>query len=568
MKAMFNDQRRRAALCLVLAGVASSAFVAPVQAQASSRFRVLVPALEGHKSGGKVAELVRKSIDQMATHIAIPEKEVKTAVKKLGVKEAEMECLKYRQLMTHVDAKLVMCGTIDAAGQVTASFYNPDGSSYDVPPFAYTSEAAVAEQITKGFGAYNDMVRVLAFCDDYLNSSQWQDALNQCGKAVELNPKSGHALYGKGSALRAMERHQEALATFQQLLEVEPINSDAMLSAAIEASTLGQEEISRKYLDSYLELNPGDAQVRLSIASRVAKEGDFKSALAIIEASGKSDTTNVALREYAGHFAMGAASKIMSDNSSGGVPETAKEMFRKAAAHYAFLAAARGDSIDIAILRNLMVAHAGLGNTEEALNWGKRAIDNSAADSLTWTTYADQLRAAGRLEEALVALDKVAQIAPSIPVAARKAFILLDLNRINEVAAAVRQGRTRNEITDTQADQIAQSLISKGFENHQRVAKRYEQAYTYYEVARDIATSAKTRGMANYLQGYGTYEQARAIAEKNTVAAAKQALPMFQRAKTLLENSTAFNDGKTPADRAALLKAIDQHIEQLRDIIG
>ena len=563
MKAKLNNRRTRAVLGLVLAGLAGSAFVAPVQAQASGRFRVLIPALEGSKSGAKVAELVRKSIDLMNTHIAIPEKEVKAAVKKLGVKEAEMDCLKYRQLMSHVDAKLVMCGTIDPAGQVTANFYNPDGTSYDVPPFAYTNEVATADQITQAFGAYNDMVRVLAFCDDYLNSSQWQDALNQCGKAAELNPKSTRALYGKASALRALERHEEALATFQKVLEVDPINQDAMMTAAIEASAVGQGELSDKYWKEYLELNPGDAQVRLKIASEAAKAGDFRGALNIIEASEGGDTTNLVLREYAAHFAMGAASKQMVGAPSGTVPEGAKDMFRKAVGHYTFLTVARPDSIDITTMRNLMVAHAGLGNTQDALTWGKRATDLPNADSLTWNTYADQLRTAGRLEESLAALTRLSQMAPSYPVAMRRAFLYLDLNRINEAVAAVKQGRTRNEITDAQADGIAMRIIGMGFDNHQNKVKRYEQAYGYYDAAREIATSAKTRAMANWLQGYGTYEQARAIAAKNTVAAAKQALPMFQRSKTLIENSTAYNDGSTPSDRAALLKALDQHIEQL-----
>jgi hypothetical protein len=320
MKAQFNDRRLRAVLALALAGMTSAAFAAPAQAQASSRFRVLISALEGHKSGAKVAEQVRKSIDTMATHIAIPEKEVKTAIKKLGAKEAEMDCLKYRQLMTHVDAKLVMCGTIDASGQVTANFYNPDGTSYDVPPFAYSTEAAAAEQITKAFGAYNEAVRFLAFCDDYLRSSQWQDALTQCGKAVELNPKNTHALYGIASAHRAMENHQEALATFQKVLELDPINQEAMMLAAVEASAAGQMELSAKYWNEYLELNPGDANVRMSIASKAAQEKDFRGALSILESGPPTDTTNVSLREYSGHFAMGAASKAM--NGSGAqVPE-------------------------------------------------------------------------------------------------------------------------------------------------------------------------------------------------------------------------------------------------------
>ena len=577
MKGMLNDRRWLAALGVVLVGVVSAPPGAPVRAQeptqaqphapVSTRFRVLVAPLDGDKAGDKVADLVRKHIDEMATHVSIPEKDVKTAIKKLGAKEKEMDCLKYRQLMSYVDAKLVMCGTIGDNGQVTAQFFNPDGGSYDVPAFAYANEAAAATQITRGFGDYIEVLKVLAFCDDYLGSSQWQDALTNCSKAVEMNPKSGHALYGMGAALRALERHEEALATFQQVLQLEPVNQDAMLSAAIEASTLGQEDLSRKLLDSYLELNPGDANVRLNIASKVAREGDYRSALAIIEASEAADTTNVALREYAGHFAMGAAGKIV--NASKGteeVPAAARELFQKAVNHYTFLARARPDSISGAVMRNLMVAYGALGNTQEALSWGKRAVEAPEADAQTWSAYADQLRTAGRPQEALAALDKVAQLDPNAAVLGRKALILVDLNRLDEAVTVIKQAAAREKLPEAQQDNVAQRLVKTGYEDFQK-AKKYDQAYVYYEHARDIATSAKTRAMANYLQGYALYEQARGIQEKSTLQSARQSFPLFERARSLLENSTAYTDGGADASRAQLLKAIDQLIEIQKALI-
>lgn len=545
-------------LGVALAGVAAALLLAPVQAHAQTRFRVLVPALEGHKSGAKVADLVRRNIDQMNTHVAIPEKDVKAAIKKVGAKENTMNCLQYRQLMSHVDAKLVMCGTIDAAGQVTAQFFNPDGSSYDVPAFAYSTEAAAAEQIQEAFGQYIQMLQVLSFCDDYLNSSQWQDALNNCDKAIELNPKSGHALYGRGSALRAMERHEEALAAFQKVLEVDPINGDAMMSVAIEASALGQEELSRRYWNEYLELNPGDADVRLSIASTAAKEGDFRGALTIVEAVEAGDTANVVLREYAGHFAMGAAGKIVNANPGAEIPAAAKELFQKALGHYTYVATARPDSLSGIILRNLMVANGALGNVQDALAWGRRAVDHPDTDAQTWSAYADQLRTAGQPEQALAALDRVTQLDPEYAVLARRAVIQVELNRLADAVATVKQARTRNELSDVQQDNIAQRLIKTGYEDFQK-AKRYDQATVYYNAAREIATSDKTRAMANYLQGYGVYEQARTIQDKSTVQSARESLPMFERARSLLENSTAYTEGA--ASRASLLQAINQLIE-------
>ena len=71
MKGKLNRWSIHVTLGLVLAGFGGTGLVAPVQAQAgppaqassqgvSSRFRVLVPALEGSRNGDKVADLVRK----------------------------------------------------------------------------------------------------------------------------------------------------------------------------------------------------------------------------------------------------------------------------------------------------------------------------------------------------------------------------------------------------------------------------------------------------------------------------------------------------------------------------
>lgn len=565
MERMMKRARLGLAFGLALASVASAVVATPASAQASSRFRVLVAPAQG-KAGEKVADLVRKNIDQMNTHVSIPEKEVKAALKKFGVKEADASCITYRQLMgnqeSKLDAKLVMCSEVDASGQMVAHFFNPDGSSYDVPPFAMASEAAAAEQITTGFQNYVRMLQVVTYCDDYLRSSQWQEALDNCNQAIELNPKSTHALYGRGSALMNLDRQDEALAAFEKVIELEPINQEALLAAAVVASKQGKNDISDKYLKEYLALNPGDIQVRLNIATKMAQEGDPVAAVRLIEEVEHADTTNLVLREYAGHFAMNAAAKLSNAGPANGNSDAAAPYFEKALGHYTFVQSVKGDTTPAIILRNIMVAHGGLGHVQEALTWGKRAVDHKDADAQTWSAYADQLSRANRNQEALAALDKVKQLDPKYQVAARRAVILLEAGSLGQVVSAVREAG--DEIPDTQRESIAQRLIKTGYDNFQK-AKKYEQAVNYYDAARNIASSERTKAMANFFQGFGIYEQARAIQEKGTVATAKQSLPMFERAKALIEGSAAYTEGAS--NRANLLNAIKQLIEIQNAII-
>src|SRR5690606_16929882 len=170
MKQRMKHGRLGLALGLALASFASVAIASPASAQ-SSRFGVLVAPVAGNaKQGAKIADMVRKSIDDMNTHVSVPQKEVKNALKKFGVKEQDANCITYRQLMSNQDAglnaKLVMCAEIDANGQMVAQFFNPDGSSYDVPPFLVTSEAEAAQQVTSGFQNYVRMLQVVTYCDD------------------------------------------------------------------------------------------------------------------------------------------------------------------------------------------------------------------------------------------------------------------------------------------------------------------------------------------------------------------------------------------------------------------
>lgn len=561
MKRMMIHTRLGLALGLALASVASAAIVTPVSAQASSRFRVLVAPIKGPK-GDKIADQVRKVIDDMNTHVSVPEKEVKTALKKFGVKEADASCITYRQLMGNqdakLDAKLVMCAEVDANGQMVAQFFNPDGSSYDVPPFAVASEADAAQQITTGFGNYVRMLQVVTYCDDYLKSSQWQDALDNCNQAIELNPKSTHALYGRGSALLNMERHEEALAAFEKVVELEPINQEALLASAVVASKLGKEEVSRKYLKEYLDLNPGDIQVRLNIATKIAQEGDPVAAVALIEEVENNDTTNLVLREYAGHFAMNAAAKLANSGPANGNMDAAAPYFEKALAHYTYVQTVKGDTTPAVVLRNIMVAHGGLNHVEESLTWGKRATAHPEADAQTWSAYADQLRAANRRQEALAALDKVQQLDPKYPILARKAFILTDQGQLNDAVSAIKQAVANKELSEAQQDALAQNMVKTGFDSFQK-AKKYEQAFAYYAAAREVATADRTRAMANFMQGVGVYEQAMEAQKPGTVKSARASKPMFERARVFLEGAGAYTD--QAANRAKFLQAITQYIE-------
>src|SRR5690606_5224061 len=115
------------------------------------------------------------------------------------------------------------------------------------------------------------------------------------------------ALYGKGQALWKLDSLQAALSTFQQLIELDPGNQDALLSAGIVATSLEQRDIASQYFHEYLALNPGNAPVRRTVAGEAAKAGDPETALGIVEEGLSGDSVDIALYQYAGQLATAAA---------------------------------------------------------------------------------------------------------------------------------------------------------------------------------------------------------------------------------------------------------------------
>jgi tetratricopeptide (TPR) repeat protein len=553
-------------LCgLLVAASAGAGLVQQVEAQASSRFRVLVAPIEGadaakKKLGDKAADEIRDRIDDMATHVAVSEKEVKDAFKKFGVKEAEAGCIQYRQLQPQLQppAQLTMCGTIDDAGQVKTTFYS-EGATYEVPPFAASSDKAIAEQVAQSFADYTQQLSMIVYCTDYLNSSQWQEALDRCNQILEKNPNSEAAQYGAASALLNMEKNEEALAAFQKVLAINPVNQEAMLAAGIVAAKVGQTEASQRYLHEYLQLNPGDVQVRLKIATDLANAGDPAGALLLIEEAARGDSANLALAEYTGHFAMNAASKILAASPAAStVPPEAQEFLLKAVANFRRVEQATGDTTSTIVLRSMMTAYKNLGQKDQALSYGQRVTSRPDVDAASWSSYADVLRDAGRNQEALAALDRAKQLDPSTPTLARKALMQVDAGQLSAAVATIAEARRANELDESNADALAQKLIVTGYQNFGK-AKRYDQAINYYDAGRSIAQTPYTRGMANFFHGYALYDQAVARQEAGTVASARASLPMFQRARSLLQEASGYTEQAKA--RGDLLNAIQRYVE-------
>jgi tetratricopeptide (TPR) repeat protein len=547
------------------AGAMLAADAVPAEAQqAGGRMKVLVPAFEVQtprsRVGTQMADQVKRQINQMPTHQPVGDRDVRDALRRFNLKAEELSCIQWRQLAQHVDASLVLCGTVDeATNQVEASFVNVAGDAFDVPPFAMQSVEHGAQQVVQAFGTYIRQLSLLVFCDEYLQSESWQQALDNCNQAVELNPRSVTGHYGRGSALSNLDRPEEALQAFQTVLSVDELNQDAMMHAGLLAARLGRQSESQDYFRSYLELNPGNEQVRLKIATDLANAGDPAGALRLVEDAMSAAEATGMLWEYAGHFAMNAGLKRMEAGPANGSQDEAKRFFEQAVRHYDEALVKRGDSIDNTVYRNLMLAHSRLENTQQALRFGERATQIMADDAQTWMVYADVLAGANRLDDALRAFDRATEINPELPnVSARKTMLLLEAGRLSDALAAARAGIQRGDIQPDMLESMSQRMTQMGFQTAQQ--NRFEQALPFFAAAREIGKSSRSIAMANFFHGYTLIRQGEPIIKDgNNAAAGRRAKPLFEQAKVLLEGAGAYSE--QAANRAQLLQQAQQFID-------
>ncbi len=193
-------------------------------AQQSGRARVLVVPLQtgtGVRSnfGEKIADEVRKNIGDFPTMASIEEKEVKAELKRLKLNEKELGAVQWRQLAGRMNAQVVMYGTIARNGSgnaVNVAFIDAKtGDELAVPEFVTAGDGSSdvkesATTILTAFERHVEYQQALLFCQDYLQADQFEDALRNCEKALQMNPGSLSALLLRGSIYVGMEDWEKA----------------------------------------------------------------------------------------------------------------------------------------------------------------------------------------------------------------------------------------------------------------------------------------------------------------------------------------------------------------------
>ena len=430
---MLRTQRNRRnprVLSPALAVVLAFAAAVPASAQ-TGRYAVLVPAFRpvdgGKENFGKdVAKEVNKLLEQYPTHTTVDSKVLKDALRKYGLKEdalAERDCIPGIQLAIQIDIQLVMCGTYSGAtapytieSKITAAAQQ---NTFEMKPFQASEPKEAAQRIMQEFQGFLDGLKLETFCAEYTGNQDWPSAITNCRNALDINPNSRTAAYNLGSAMRATGDVEGARTMFKKVLETDPLNQDALLSLGVLEAQANNIDVAMGYFREYLNLDPNNVDVRITVATQAAQEGGNEAALRIIEdglgnATGENKTK---LEEYAGAFAMNAALKQMEASGDMSQVGNAKSIVEKGLQYLGDVYKAKGEATDVTAMRNMLTGYRLLERTDEAITFGATAVKHYPDDAALWSTYADALNKAGKMPEALAALDQIERIRSELPAA-------------------------------------------------------------------------------------------------------------------------------------------------------
>jgi len=414
-----------------------------------------------------------------------------------------------------------------------------------------------ADHIYQALQVQSDQAREAQFCGDYASSSQWQDALNTCNQAIQLNPRAVNPRFTRGQVYRNLEQHEEALADFLAVIELDALHEDAMQLAGWTAAVLGKDEEARSYYRQYLQLNPTNAGVRMRVAYELAQAGDPLGAMQFIEEGLEVDGENVDLLTQHGGFAFTAGAEVNQGQEE--MPEEAIALFQKALTSYNKVYAGQGAEMESALLRNMVVAHINLGEFPEAVTLAQRVLDTHGEEASIWSIYADALQRDGQIDEAITALDEVKRLDPEYPnVSVRQGNWLLQDDRVDDAIPVLQEAVDRGEQSvDAVADLVFATAYNTGVD-----AKDWGFAIRVLRLAREFEVSDLTGQKLNFWLGYSLFQAARARQEPQTLQTAQATLPQFQEALRMIQSCGDYAQrANLESNRQELLTATNTYIE-------
>ncbi|MEO1028842.1 MAG: tetratricopeptide repeat protein [Pseudomonadota bacterium] len=114
---------------------------------------------------------------------------------------------------------------------------------------------------------------------------------------LPIHPRNADVLLHLARALSRMQRHDQAIATFEAVLEIDPGHTSALAGQALAFDKTGRHEKAQTLYARALALEPGRVLTRTNYGLSLALTGDIEAAEAQLQLAAQSPEASSAVRQ-------------------------------------------------------------------------------------------------------------------------------------------------------------------------------------------------------------------------------------------------------------------------------
>jgi tetratricopeptide (TPR) repeat protein len=115
--------------------------------------------------------------------------------------------------------------------------------------------------------------------DELIHRGEFDEAMEQYDKAIELNPNDVNALVSAGNALFGRKRYTEAMELYTRALRLNPNNPESHVNLAVILANEGRMDEAIEHDHAALKLNPRHVAAHVNLAVTLARQGKYPEAL-------------------------------------------------------------------------------------------------------------------------------------------------------------------------------------------------------------------------------------------------------------------------------------------------